>query len=178
MMEINEMDTAFVQDSQALTGYRVRYERLPAFDLTGFTKIVESGGEMYAEARAGGKWAALRTIGPDKVIFGVASLDKACPKGRYRYTLAIEAPVDHFVKPPLVGDLFSIHIKESEWLIFELEHFQAQYGKFWQDDPYALVQKLGWGFNARVGLHLDAYAPSFVYDDDRMEFMMPVRRPA
>ena len=37
------------KNSQALTGYRVRYERLPAFDLTGFTKIVESGGEMYAE---------------------------------------------------------------------------------------------------------------------------------
>ena len=169
------MDTPYVQDSQALTGYNVRYQQLPAFDLTGFTKIVASGGWLYREVRSDGRWAALRDMGgDDKTIFGVASLDKECPKGRYRYTLAVKASAGA-LRP---GNLFSVHIRKSEWLVFELEHFGTQYGGFWQADPYALVQKLGWMFNARVGLHIDAYAPSYASDDDAMAFMMPVRRHA
>ena len=172
------MDVSYVKESQALTGYPVRYQQLPAFDLTGFTKIVTSGGELYREARSDGKWAALRAAGPQKTILGAASLDKDCPHGHYRYTLGIEAPKDDFAKLSLPGELFTLYVKASEWLIFELEHFQAQYGSFWQADPYALVKKLGWVFNARVGLHLDAYAPAYISDDDGMTFMMPVRRPA
>ncbi|MCL5999173.1 MAG: hypothetical protein M1546_24385 [Chloroflexi bacterium] len=177
------MDTPYVQDSQALTGYSVRYQRLPAFDLIGFTKIVESGGELYREVRSDGRWAVLRDMGgDDKTIYGVASLDKECPKGRYRYTLAVKASAAPFAEGSFAdarhGNLFSIHIRESEWLVFELEHFGAQYGGFWQADPYALIQKLGWIFNARVGLHIDAYALSYASDDDGMTFMMPVRRRA
>ena len=73
------MDTPYVKDSQAPTGYRVRYQRLPAFDLTGFTKIVASGGEMYMEVRSDGRWEVLRALGSDApTIYGVAlSVDRS-----------------------------------------------------------------------------------------------------
>ena len=31
----------------------------------------------------------------DRSIYGVASFDRSCPKGRYRYTLAVKEPCDH-----------------------------------------------------------------------------------
>ena len=115
------MDRSDVQDSQALVGYRTTYRRLPAFDLIGFTKIVESGGELYDETRQDGRWAALRDIGgADKTIHGVASLDKECPKGRYRYTLAVKPSADRPADASLHTDLFPMHIRESEWLVFAL----------------------------------------------------------
>ncbi len=167
----------YIDQSKETTGFKVRYEKLPAFDLTGFTKVVASGGEVYGEVRADGRWEVLRSLGgEDKTIYGVASLDKECTKNHYRYTLAVKSPADdRLEEASRHGKLFSIHIPESEWLVFELEHFSRQYGEFWQADPYALIQKLGWAFNNRVNLHIDAYAPSYCTDDDCMEFMMPVR---
>jgi hypothetical protein len=154
--------------------YRVRYQELPAFDVHGFTKIVASGGEQYCEVRGDGRWQVLRKMaGDDGSIYGVASLDKACPKDKYRYTVGVRAPAECTEG----HDLFPIHIKASAWLVFTLEDFDSQYGDFWQDDPYALIKKLGWDFNTAVGLHIDAYAPSFVSEHDAMEFMMPVRPP-
>ncbi|MEM3047432.1 MAG: hypothetical protein QW057_10210, partial [Candidatus Bathyarchaeia archaeon] len=167
------------EDDESLTGYSPRYERLPAFDLTGFTKIVESGGEVYEEVRSDGRWEVLRNLGgDDKTIYGVASLDKDCPKGRYRYTLAVKASEGDLRNAGLHDTLFSIHIKESEWIIFALEDFVAQYGKFWQANPYELVKKLSWEFNPAVSLHIDKYPPSYSSDHDSMEFLMPVRRRA
>jgi len=167
------------EDNEALTGYSPKYQRVPAFDLTGFTKIVESGGELYEEVRSDGRWEVLRNIGgDDKTIYGVASLDKDCPKGRYRYTLAVKASEGHVSNAGLRDTLFSIHIRESEWIVFTLENFVAQYGKFWKVNPYDLVKKLGWEFNPVVGLHIDKFPPSYSSDHDCMEFMMPVRRRA
>jgi len=168
------------EDNKALTGYSTKYQRLPAFDLTGFTKIVPSGGELYDEVRSDGRWEVLRNIaGDDKTIYGVASHDKDAPKGRYRYTLAVKEPSEERVRNAGLGDsLFSIHIRESEWIVFELESFAMQFGKLWQDNPYNLVKKLGWEFNPKVGLHIDVFPPSYSSNDDPMQFMMPVRRPA
>ena len=169
----------YLEDSLALTGYSVSYQKLPAFDLTGFTKIVESGGEQYDAVRGDGRWEILRNIGDgDNTIYGVASLDEECPKGRYRYTVAVKAPADQFGDPCPYDDLFSIRIKESEWLVFELEHFAAQYGEFWQANPYTLIKKLGWDFDKDAGCHIDVYAPSYPTHGDSMEFWMPVRRHA
>ena len=169
-----------LERSKEIAGYRVRYQELPAFDLTGFTKIVASGGELYDEVRADGKWEVLRTLGGDDMtIYGVASFDKECTKDHYRYTLAVKSPLaERLAEADRHGSLFKLHILESEWLVVELEHFMRQYGVFWQADPYALVQKLGWSFNSRVGLHIDMYGPSYSSDDDAMEFMMPVKRSA
>ncbi len=164
-------------DSQTLSGYRTRNLKLPAFDLTGFTKIVKSGGEQYDAVRNSSRWDLLRRIGDDHTIYGVASHDKECGKDFYRYTMAVKAPVERFGVPCPYDDLFTLHIKESDWLVFALDSFNKQYGKFWQDDPYAMLKKLGWAFNMRVGMHIDVMAPDFVSDDGYMEFWMPVRPP-
>jgi len=121
------MRTSHTEDNKALTGYNTKYQRLPAFDLTGFTKIVESGGELYDEVRGDGRWEVLRNIaGDDKTIFGVASFDKECTKGRYRYTLAVKASEDQERNARLGVSLYTIHIKESEWIVFTIESFAAQ----------------------------------------------------
>lgn len=165
-------------DSQSPVAYKTRHEKLPALDLVGFTNIVRSGGELYSEARQDGRWDVLRKIaGDDRTIYGVASLDRDYPKGRYRYTLAVKASAGQFENASVRDNLFSIHIEESDWLFFEIEHFEAQYGKFWRDDPYDLTTRLGWAFNTEIGLHIDAFPPSYSSDDDSMEFMMPVRKP-
>ena len=166
-------------DQQGDIGYKTRYQDLPAFDVTGFTKIVKSGGELYDEVRRDGRWDKLKSIaGDDKTIFGVASLDKHCPKGSYRYTVGIKAKAETTHGPRLDEDLFSIHIREATWLIFVLEDFKKQYGEFWRDDPYRLIGRLGWVFDSAVGLHIDAFAEPYASDHDGMEFMMPVKRPS
>ena len=173
------MELPATDDGQVQVRYKTRYEELPSFDLTGFTKIVESGGELYEEVRSDGRWEVLKSFaGEDRRIYGVASFDKHCPKGRYRYTVGVKASADDFNDTRLYEDLFSIHIRQSGWLIFMLEDFERQYGQFWQDDPYQLVKKLGCVFDASVGLHIDVYPPSYASDHDGMEFMMPVKRPA
>ena len=162
-------------DEQANVGYKTRYQELPAFELIGFTKCVKSGGELYDEVRSDGRWETLKTIaGDDKTIFGVASYDEQCPKESYRYTLGVKAKTEFLEKPH--DDLFSIHIKQAGWLIFTLESFIKQYGQFWGDSPYRLIEKLGWSFDSAVGLHIDAFAASYTSDHDGMEFMMPVTR--
>jgi len=161
------------QHNEVNVGYKTRYQELPAFDLIGFTKCVESGGELYEGVRSDGRWEALKTIaGDDKTIFGVATHDKQCPG--YRYTIGVKAKAEFLEKPH--DDLFSIHIKQAGWLIFTLESFIKQYGQFWGDNPYRLIEKLGWSFDSAMGLHIDAYAASYTSDQDGMEFMMPVTR--
>lgn len=159
-------------DNQTNVGYKTRYQELPAFDLIGFTKIVGSGGELYDEVRNDGRWEKLQTIaGDDKTIFGVASLDKECTKGKYRYTIGVKS----LEQSLLDNDLFTIHIKQAGWLIFTLENFNKQYGQFWSDDPYRLIEMLGWEFNRSIGLHIDAFGASYDFNHNEMEFMMPVK---
>lgn len=166
------METTAVKDSPQLVGFPVKVGRSPAFTLTGFTRIVASGGEQYGLVRADGRWEILRRVGG--TIYGVASSDRDCPKDYYRYTVAVQAPAGALGDACRSEDLFTVQVGESDWLVFELEHFSRQYGQLWQANPYAMVQKLGWSFNARVGLHLDVYPPSYVTDDDAMAFWMPV----
>lgn len=160
-----------------VTIYKPQEVRLPEFDVTGFTKIVPSGGELYDAVRTDGRWEVLRELGDDDpTIYGVASMDKECrPAGNYRYTLGVKAPVADVEDPNLRDSLFSIHIRESDWVVFTLESFIGQFGKLWGDDPYQLVKQLGREFNTAVGLHVDVYPPSYSADTDRMEFWMPVK---
>lgn len=118
------MESKQPQTTQSGVGYPTRCEKLSAFDLVGFTKIVESGGELYCEARSDGRWEALRNVdGGGQTIYGVASHDNACPKGRYRYTLAVRVPPERLGSARELGELFSLHIEESEWVVFSLECF-------------------------------------------------------
>ena len=138
--------------------YRTRYEEWSAFTVTGVSKIVGSGGEVDHAVRRDGRWEALRRLGgEDATLYGVASFDKACAQGTYRYTLGVKDV------PATAGDvpegeaLFSLPIRQAGWLVFELDDFSAQWGEFWHDDPYRMVEDLGWIFDARVGLHIDAF---------------------
>jgi hypothetical protein len=168
-----------VKDNQSPVAYKTRHERLPAFELVGFTKIVKSGGELYSEARQDGRWDVLRTLaGEDGTVYGVASRDEECTKGHYRYTLAVKAAADKLEESSLRDSLFSIQIREAEWIFFAIEDFEAQYGRLWRDDPYKMIAKLGWAYNSEVGLHIDVFPPSYSAESDSMEFMMPVSKPA
>jgi hypothetical protein len=71
--------------------------------------------------------------------------------------------------------LFTISIPEITWLVFRLGDFAAQYGDFWAQDPYRMVQSHGYAFDFEVGLHIDAYDEHYVLDHDAMAFMMPVK---
>jgi hypothetical protein len=167
-----------IEGSEDAISYKATILKLPAFDLTGFTRIVLSGGEMYEQTRANGNWDILRGVaGSDGTIYGVASHDHLGPKDHYRYSLTIKAPADHFPGSCRNEGLFSLHIMESDWIVFTIERFNKQYGAFWQANPYEMVKKLGWEFNGALGLHIDAFAPSYASDSDSMEFMMPVTRP-
>jgi hypothetical protein len=148
------------------------------FDLLGFTKIVISGGEQYDEVRKDGRWDVLRQIaGADKTIYGIASFDKECTKNHYRYTLAVVKPDDAGKLAGYESQLFPFHVNESTWCVFTLEHFEKQYGIFWGQDPYKMIQKLGFAFNNRLGIHLDVYPEAYKTNDDEMEFWMPVKEP-
>jgi len=155
--------------------YPTRFVTLPAFDLVGFTAVVASGGEQYDAVRGDERWGLLRAIGgTDGTIYGVASLDSACPAGRYRYTLAVRADETEARAVCPSHDLHRMRIGASEWVVFSLDHFGRQYGAYWQDDPYAMIRRLGWDFNRDLALHLDLYGPAYQSDDDAMEFLMPV----
>ena len=135
-----------------------------------------SGGELYDAVRTDGRWEVLRELGDDATVYGVASMDKECrPAGHYRYTLGVKGPVGDVEDPNVRDSLFSIHIRESDWVVFALDSFVGQFGKLWGDDPYKLVKQLGREFNSAVGLHIDVYPPSYSADTDPMEFWLPVK---
>jgi hypothetical protein len=76
-----------------LTEFAAYTTTLPAFEVVGFTKIVTSGGEQYDAVRRDGRWELLRRLaGKEKTLYGVASVDAACPKGTYGYTLGVRGP--------------------------------------------------------------------------------------
>ncbi|MCU0520646.1 MAG: hypothetical protein MUF84_08145 [Anaerolineae bacterium] len=159
--------------------YRTTYQEWPAFTITGVSKIVGSGGEVFDAVRRDGRWEALQRLGgDDATLYGVASYDKAATQGAYRYTLGVK-DVAVAAGALLGGEaLFSIPIQQAGWLVFELYSFSAQWGEFWHDDPYRLVQEVGWVFDTRVGLHIDVFTTAFVSEHDAMAFMMPVKRAA
>ena len=165
-----------MSEDRAPVAYATRVQRLLALDLLGFTKIVASGGELYEEARRDGRWEALLALaGEGGAIYGVASMDKECPKDHYRYTLSVVADPAKVQAYPGREGLYAMHIKASQWLVFAIEHFNQQYGAFWGDDPYRMTARLGWAFNTALGLHIDAFPPGYSAESDAMEFMMPVR---
>lgn len=130
---------------------------------------------MYAETRNSGYWDLLRRMATvDGCIYGVASLDKKCPAGRYRYTLAARmVPRSEGTGSP--EGMFLFHVRESHWLVFQLEHFGREYGGFWEQNPYKMTRELGHEFNKALSIHIDVYSETYTTDDDAMEFWMPVR---
>jgi len=71
-----------------------------------------------------------------------------------------------------VDQLFSMIIKESDWIIFSLD-FEKDFGKLWENDPYKLIGEIGYDFNNAVGLHIDVFTEN--YNGHKMEFWMPIK---
>lgn len=160
-----------------LARYSPRLVSLPARDLVGFTAFVQSGGAQYEAVRADGRWDVLRRIaGDDKTIYGVASDDPEAPSHHYRYTVAVDASGSDPGAAEVPGELFTIHVGASDWVVFALASFSDQYGRFWGDNPYTMVGRLGLAFHGEIGLHIDAFGPAYRSNADGMEFWMPVVR--
>jgi hypothetical protein len=108
--------------------YRTTYKAWPAFTVTGISRIVASGGEVYNAVRRDGRWEALRRLGgEDATLYGVASFDKACSQGTCRYTLGVKGALAT-AGDLLAGEtLFSLPIRQAGWLVFELDDFSGAY---------------------------------------------------
>jgi hypothetical protein len=161
-------------NNHEIRGFAYSIKALPSFIIIGFTKIVNSGGEMYDEIRHGDKWEILKKMNSkNKNVYGIASMDKECTEGKYRYTMGIEKNETYIEDKIYTDQLFSMTIKESDWVIFTMD-FENDYGKFWGNDPYKMIGEIGYGFNNSVGLHIDVY--NEYYDGHKMEFWLPAKQ--
>ena len=161
-------------ENQEIKGFHYSIRNLSSFEIIGFTKIVNSGGEMYDEIiQKKEKWELLKKMNiKNKNVYGLASMDKECPEGKYRYTMGIEKDGNYVEDKNFVDQLFSMNIKESDWIIFSLD-FEKDFGKLWENDPYKLIGEIGYSFNNAVGLHIDVFTEN--YDGHKMEFWMPIK---
>jgi len=156
-----------------INGFPYEKRSLGAFEVIGFTKIVQSGGELYDAVWSDGRWQALQNMtAGDKRIYGIASFDKECSKDTYRYTMGITRDENFIENEFYAGQLYPFHVKKSSWIVFSVD-FEKDYGAFWSSDPYKMIGELGHSFNKVLGLHIDVYA--YDYDDHAMEFWMPVK---
>jgi hypothetical protein len=162
-----------VMDNKEIKGFIYNRKNSSSFDIIGFTKIVNSGGELYDEVRQSNKWEILKNLNvKNKTLFGVASHDKECTEGKYRYTMGIKKDENYVEDKEYIEQLFSINISESEWIIFTMD-FENEYGKFWGNNPYQLIDEIGFSFNDSVGLHIDVFGED--YNGHKMEFWMPIK---
>ena len=160
-------------NSENIKGFIYTKRNLPAFNIIGFTKFVKSGGELYDEVRSSDKWEGLKRLNSkEKNIYGIASMDKECPEGYYRYTMGIEKNENFLEVNEYNNQLYSFIIKESSWIIFTID-FEKEYGEFWSKNPYTMIEEMGYGFNNSLGLHIDVFGE--VYNGHGMEFWMPVK---
>lgn len=163
----------YIKDSEALTGYRVKIVKRPAFWVCGYTMTLPPG--PAGEAAIPRFWDAVVTDGRREAlikasanppwVLALGSWDPECPRGGQRYTICIEeTPQTDFSR--LSGELFRKQIGASEWMCFETMLGRDYPGRFWKDDPYKMLPKLGYVFHRRegdfsVGLHFEAYPPGF-----------------
>jgi hypothetical protein len=161
-------------DNLEIKGFEYSIKKLSSFEIIGFTKIVNSGGEMYDEViQKKEKWEILKNMNPkNKNVYGIASMDKECSEGKYRYTMGIEKDENYIENKIYTDQLFKMSIKESTWIIFSLD-FENDFGKLWENDPYKLIGEIGYSFNNAVGLHIDVFTEN--YDGHKMEFWMPIK---
>ena len=160
-------------NSQELKNFNYCIKKFSSFKIIGFTKIVNSGGEMYDEImQKNEKWELLKNMNSkNKNVYGIASMDKECPEGKYRYTMGIEKDENYIGNKIYANQLFPMNINESNWVIFSLD-YQNDFGRLWENDPYKLIGEMGYCFNNAVGLHIDVFPEN--YDGHGMEFWMPI----
>ena len=183
----------YLERSEELTGYRVKIWKRDAFNVTGYTiivparpgpgnKIREFWDDIIADGRLG-KLTEASSVQP--WVLGLGSWDPECEKGGQRYTICIEeTEYTDFSNLSKEYRLFTKEIGASDWMCFEMT-LDKFFERFWRDNPYKMMGKLGYQFHTRegdysVGLHFDAYPPhlSFPLEGNSVvEFWITVVKP-
>jgi len=157
-----------------VNGIEYKIVRVPAFDIIGFTKIVQSGGELFGETREDGRWAALTEMRTnDKTVYCVAAETREVNGSGYRYTVGVLSDGGFVVNPMYREQLYMHRIKASDWIVFSLK-FGDDYGKLWHNNPYKMIAELGYTYNKSLNIHIDVFGETFE-TDGMMEFWMPVK---
>ena len=176
----------YIENSETITGYRVKMMYKPAFRVTGFTLIVPPQKvslvpEFWSTLIADGRLEQLRESSSIRPwVLGLGSWDPECQKHGSRYTICLEETAyTDFSGLAQQYTLFTKQIGESDWMCFELDA-QAAYEKFWQDNPYKMMGPLGYDFHTGsfdVGLHFDAYPPTYQPEaNPAFEFWITVKK--
>lgn len=161
---MDDTTTSFIEHSQALTGYRVKVMRKPAFQVTGYTVICPPNGEdplikdLVEAITTDGRLESLKQAAGTPWVLGLGSWDDECQPRGMRYTMCIEEN-QHTDLSGLLRQ-YPIHSQAFEacdWMAFEMPRARFDSGQFWQDDPYKMLRVLGYRFHLRVGVHFDAF---------------------
>jgi hypothetical protein len=172
-------------EKNKVQGFVYEKRHVGAFDIIGFSKMVNSGGELYDEIWSDGRWAILKEMNSkNKTVYGIASeatcpvtcsrSTDECPRGCYRYTMGILNNKNYFENSEY-NELFKFHVGESEWIIFTLEANNG-HGELWGKDPYKMITELGYNFNTALNIHIDVFYENYNGENDgkTSEFWMPV----
>jgi len=177
----------YLERSEEIVGYRVKIMHREAFKIRGYTLIVPEHKEylvpqFWNEISADGRLEKLKKASSVQPwVLGLGTWDAECEKRGYRYTICIEE-TEHTDFTSLAQEytLFTKQIGASDWMCFELTEKKGEERDFWKDNPYVMMKKLGYRFNARddsVGLHFDAYPPDHDPESNPvMEFWITVAK--
>jgi hypothetical protein len=177
----------YIENSEELTGYKVKEWERNAFAVKGFTLVVPArmNNEIpvfYEAVTADGRLDRLKKASSvPPWLLGLGSWDEECEKHGSRYTICIEeTEYTDFSEIEEDYSLFSFNTDKSYWLCFEttIQRFQE---RFWKDDPYKMLKNLGYQFHMGtpgVGIHLDAAPPGFdIKENPIYEFWITVGEP-
>ena len=178
----------YIENSQEIVGYNVKIMKRAAFKITGYTLIVPPGPDnpvpqFWSSIVADGKLEALKQASAvPPWTLGLGSWDPECEKGGHRYTICIEE-TEHteFAQLAQEHDIFTRYIGASDWMCFEIATEEEYLKRFWKDNPYKMLKKMGYQFHTGdygIGLHFEAYPPDHDYERNPMiEFWITVKRP-
>lgn len=162
----------YLEKSEEITGYRVKIWEREAFKVTGYTLIVPPAAsndtipDFWKEVSADGRLDKLANASSVRPwVLGLGSWDSECEEGGQRYTICIEE-TKHTDFSCLSKEyhLYTQEFASVTWMCFEITEELGK--RFWSDDPYKMLRKLGYQFCWDVGVHFDAYPP---HTDDSSE---------
>jgi len=176
----------YLEHSEEIVGYKVCIMQKPAFKVTGYTLLVppqldEMIPQFWSQVTNDGRLELLKNASSTRPwVLGLGSWDPECGKKGQRYTICIEATeYTDFTSLAAKHPLFTKEIGASDWMCFQTAQ-QVYEGRFWKDDPYRMMKKLGYLFHASdlsLGLHFDAYPPDYdLVHHSAMEFWLTVRK--
>jgi ferredoxin len=173
----------YLEKSEEITGYRVKIWERDAFKVTGYALIVPPADniipDFWNEIAADGRLDKLINASSIRPwVLELDSWDEECEPGGLRCTICIEE-TEHTDFSCLSKEypLYTKELASVDWMCFETTEKEFD-ERFWNDDPYEMMRKLGYQFCWDVGVHFDAYPPD--YDPEKnpvMEFWISVMIP-